>query len=468
MDATQKRIADDAQKRLGPRVFAIVAGLFFFVALVKFGTPVILDNILLPPENAQAAVFESWQLKWGYWMMLPLFAAGLAAVRGQKLSFSWMLILPLVWLAWQFIAASQSVGPMLMSVPLDNLSPEQLARLEKNYRMLRLVTLEHFSACVALFYLGYFTMRGVRSPWPVWTGIALALCWILHAGLEQHFGGLEATRRMVASMKESVGLPAGILNDPDYQKKIASNRIFSTFSSPDALAGCIILLLPMTLVFLWQLTPKVRTSVRRAFVVILGGCGLACLYWSGSKAGWLVTLIVAVVALGHSAIATKWKRILICGVLVCGVAGFGLRYAGFFQKEKNSMGARFAYWRAALKIVEMHPLLGTGPGTFSIFYGQLKRPDDEATKLCHNDYLEQACDSGLPGFLVYTGMIVGYLWWLYRYRTGKSVREFTIFYAVWLGVAGLCLHSVVEYHLYVPSLMWPMFFLLGWAMSLMD
>ena len=268
MAATQNRIAETAQSQRGPTVFAVVAGLFFFVAILKFGDPVILDNVLLPPENAQAAVFESWQVKWGYWLMLPLIVAGLAAIRWRTLSLKWPLALPLAWLGWQFISATQSVSPKLTSM-----------------------TLEHFVACAVLFYLGCFALKGVKNPWPLWTGLALALCWVIRAGFEQHFGGLEATRHFFYSMKNASDLPPGLLNNPAYLNRIASPRIFSTFCNADALAGGIVLLLPVALVFLWQITPKVRTAIRWAFVAILGGCGLACLYWSGPRrAGWLPLL----------------------------------------------------------------------------------------------------------------------------------------------------------------------------------
>ncbi len=473
MAATQNRIAETAQCQRGPGVFGVVAGLFFFVAILKFGDPVILDNVVQPPENAWAAVFESWQVKWGYWLMLPLIVAGLADICWRTLGrtrssaslpgalpgalpgtgFKWRLALPAAWLGWQFVSATQSVSPRLTSL-----------------------TLEHFLACVILFYLGCFGLKGVRNPWPLWTGLALALCWVIRAGFEQHFGGLEATRHFFYSMKNGTGLPPGPLNDA-YLKRIASPRIFSTFSNPDALAGCIVLLLPVTLVFLWQITPKVRTAIRWGFVAILGGCGLACLYWSGSKAGWLVALVVGMVALGHSTLSMKWKRILICGVFILGVAGFGVRYAASFQKQKVSVVTRFVYWQAALQIVAKHPVLGTGPGTFSVPYGQIKRPADDFARLCHNDYLEQACDSGMPGFVAYTAMIAGCLSWLYRYRLGRAAARpyqsegignnwgFSFNYVVWLGMMGLCLHSMVEYHLYIPALAWPMFFLMGWAMN---
>jgi hypothetical protein len=60
-----------------------------------------------------------------------------------------------------------------------------------------------------------------------------------------------------------------------------------------------VLFLPLTLAFLWRLTPKVRKLDPVLFVLILGGCGLGCLYWSGSKAGWLVALVVGLGSLGR-------------------------------------------------------------------------------------------------------------------------------------------------------------------------
>jgi O-antigen ligase len=287
----------------------------------------------------------------------------------------------------------------------------------------------------------------------------------MRAGIEQHFGGLEATRKMLMSSPEILGVDPQMLKNPDYLKRIAGNRIFGTFAGyPNGLAGGLVLLLPMTLVFLWRLTPKVQYSIRILFVLIFGGLGLSCLYWSGSKAGWLVALVVGLVALSHSALPLKWKRWLIYGLLIAGVAGFFVKYAGFFQKERNSVGARFAYWRAALIIIDRHPVLGTGPGTFQIPYAQFKHPDDEMAKLCHNDYLEQATDSGVLGFLIYVSMVLTLLLRLYRYSIQKVPLDWFNL-AVWLGIFGLCLHSLVEYHLYVPALAWPLFFLCGWLLS---
>ena len=58
---------------------------------------------------------------------------------------------PLLWLGWQFVSATGSISPKLTAA-----------------------VVAHFSACVAFFYLGFFALRGVRNPWPVWAGLGLA------------------------------------------------------------------------------------------------------------------------------------------------------------------------------------------------------------------------------------------------------------------------------------------------------
>ncbi|HEY3862339.1 MAG TPA: O-antigen ligase family protein [Verrucomicrobiae bacterium] len=445
-------------------VFALLAGLFFFLVIIKLGAPVILDRNISAPQDFSSAFYFSWPPSWGLWMFPPVALAGLFAIDWKGWKYHWVLALPLLWLGWELLAATHTINAALT-----------------------MLTLVHFAICGALFYLGYFARKEMARSWPIWAGMGLALCWGMRAGMEQHFGGLEATRKMYVATMARAGVDAKALADgtpltqeqaralikedidpkavadPDFWKRINDNRIFSTFGNPNTFAGGLILLLPLTLVFVWRLTPKVRRPMRILFVLILGWCGLACLYWSGSKAGWLVALAIGLAALGHSALPLKWKRWVILGALAVGIAGFVFKYASYFQKERNSVGARFAYWRAALIVIDHHPLLGTGPGTFQIPYAQIKRPGDEMARLCHNDYLEQASDSGVLGFITYTGMVLALLSMLYRYSTGETPINWFNF-AVWLGLAGLCLHSIVDFHLYVASLAWPLFFLFGWLM----
>jgi O-antigen ligase len=153
-------------------------------------------------------------------------------------------------------------------------------------------------------------------------------------------------------------------------------------------------------------------------------------------------------------------------LLAVGVIGFAFQYRESLARGKRSMEARLVYWQAAVRIFREHPILGTGPGTFGPAYDKIKPPNAEFARPTHNDYLEQASDSGFIGFLAFTGLILGSIGLLYRYRLMKIGIFYMTRFAVWLGLLGLFLHSGMEFNLYYPALAWPAFFLLGWLWGL--
>jgi O-antigen ligase len=144
--------------------------------------------------------------------------------------------------------------------------------------------------------------------------------------------------------------------------------------------------------------------------------------------------------------------------LVLGLVFFFMRFSGYFQKGATSVGARFTYWSAAVQTVKERPLFGSGPGTFSVMYEKSKPADAEMAKLAHNDYLEQASDSGIVGGLTFTGFVILSLAMLYptarRIGWGGMV--------IWLGLLGWGAQSFIEFGLYIPAIAWPVFLFFGW------
>ena len=254
---------------------------------------------------------------------------------------------------------------------------------------------------------------------------------------------------------------------PDYLKRMSSDRIFSTLLYPNVLAGALLLLLPPALAALWQLRGVLTPAARWFLIGLVGTAGLACLYWSGSKGGWLLMLLLGLVALLRLPFSQRLKVVLVTGVVVTGLAGFFVRHASFFRKGATSVSARFDYWQAAVHTAKDKPLLGTGPGAFGIAYEQIKRPESEMAWLVHNDYLEQACDSGLVGALAYVVFIAGALALTFP-RPGRAPTTQTedwLTFAVWLGVLGWSLQGFIEFGLYIPALAWPAFTFLGWLLG---
>ena len=464
------------------RVFLILTGIWLFTALLLFGNPVILDylhpvkDIGIPTQSIGVTPEDDSNARPYVGILAVL---GLACVLGfsrlAKPKFQlpaalplWIMWLPLGWFGWQLASLLQTVD-----------------------RETSMATVIHFGSCVAAFYLGLFVLARMRLARLVLWGAALGLMANLLDASREHFGGLEQTRRAIIEQIESGKLdPAKVAPHlreekkdfpPEVAQKIEklpaetaakirqfpvemvkrwySPRLFGHMFYPNALAGVILLLLPVSLALL---VGQARWGPLR-FVLALGlaGVGLGCLYWSGSKAGWLIAMVLLGVWLLHFPFSTKLKIGLASAAMVIGLTGFAVKYADYFDKGATSVGARFGYWSAAVKTAADEPLLGSGPGTFQIAYKRHRPPEAEPTRLTHNDYLQQASDSGVPGFLLYMAFFGGATWVLARRRMMEPVHV-----AMRLGLLTWMLQGVVEFGLYIPALAWPAWLMLGWLLAL--
>ena len=456
------------------RVFLILTGVWLFTALFLFGNPVILDY--LHPPKSVLLVGENPSNVRPYLGILAVL--GLACVLGfsrlakPKLSLppgvpKWIVWLPAAWLGWQLLSFLQT----------------------ENEAMSR-TTVIHFASCLAAFYLGLFVLGRMRLAKLALWGAMLGLMLNLADACIEKSGGLEQTRNNIIEQIESgkldpATLPAkardaGKTIPPEIEKQIVtlplgtaakvrqlpielvkrmySTRLYGHMFYPNALAGVILLLLPVSLALVlgqgrWRLP-------RTVLALGLAAVGLACLYWSGSKAGWLIAIALLGAWFLHLPVPKKLKLSLAGVAMVLGLAGFAVKYADYFDRGATSVGARFGYWSAAAQTAMKEPLLGTGPGTFQIAYKRHRAPGAEPTRLTHNDYLQQASDSGWPGFALYAAFIGGAAWVLARRRLNDPVLI-----AVRLGLLAWALQGFVEFGLYIPALVWPAWLMLGWLLA---
>lgn len=445
MKEASKRVVEGYE--LGARVFAGFLGVILGLALLKFGNPAILEKWTTTPTNIWEFLIGSpWPIWWAYGLIGLAVVFGLAKARWPKQAPTGLVVLPLAWLAWEAVACTRTMDPAL-SWP----------------------TWAHFVACVACFYLGLFGLGRVKVLWPFWLGLMGGFAVVLCSGWYQHFGGLEESRRyfmmyIYPQMKEVA---------PEHMKRVNSTRVFSTLFYPNALAGALLLLTPPLLGFIARSRDRLAADARWFLVGVVSLGAAGCLFWSGSKGGWLLMLVLGLVTLLRLPLPRVYRTSLMGAVLVVGLTGFGLKYAGFFAKGATSVSARFEYWRAAALTVKESPVFGSGPGTFYRAYEKVRKPDAEPARLVHNDYLEQASDSGVIGFLIYTALVAGVLYWTWGrapLRIGRLAstpvadRDWEQ-YLAWLGVLGWALQSFLEFGLYLPSLAWPAFMLMGWLVG---
>ena len=411
----------------------LLFGVWLVVVPVKFGNPVIFEDILSAPRNVYELLLTSWPVTWSYWALgLVAIAAGVVW-RWKAGRLGWMLALPLAWFGWALLSATQTVDGRLTQL-----------------------TLLQFGGCVVCFFAGVYGLCELRDLRPVWIGLALGLVVILGMALEQHYGGLERTRVAFERMTPEERAP---YDTPEFRRKILSDRIFGTFIYPNALAGGILLLLPVTLAGLWQLGRNAwfKWGLGTGFMA----AGLAVLYWSGSKSGWLIAITMAGIAICRFPATFRLKVTLFAALLVLGGLAFIGKHSSYFERGASSLAARADYWRAAGQMIRQRPILGYGPGTFMRQYSTLKAPEAEMARLAHNDYLQQGCDTGLPAMLFYGAFVAATLVVLYRQRSSSSIHL-----PVWLGVFAFAAQGFSEFGLYIPSLAWPFFLFAGWLLGL--
>jgi O-antigen ligase len=411
------------------RVLAGLLGVAMALVLVKIGNPVIFKSMETPPSNIWEFIFATWPTIWGYFILAAICAAAFSA-EWKRISRipTWLVMVLSAWLLWVILSSRTSVAPDLSSL-----------------------TCLHLGATVTIFFIGGVLLPSLTEARIFFRILIFGFAFALWTGIDQHYGGLEATRKAFYALPNWESFP------PEYKLKIASNRIFGPFIYPNTFAGAILIWGPVLTLALWGWTQRVPSVAQKVIVGIFIYMMAACFFWTGSKAGWLIAIAVAVAALLHLNLKRSVRIGIIVAVVAFGLAGFAFKFRNYFAKGATSASARVIYWKAAVQIANEHPVFGAGPGTFAKSFSPIKPEGAEMARLTHNDYLEQACDSGWPAFLLYLAFVFGAL-----KVSHQAVRNSPLHLAAWLGVLGWALQSFVEFGLYIPAISWSAFILMGW------
>lgn len=457
-----RRTNQPAKKRLtATEIYALVFGLCLGLAILKFGNPAILDRVIGSPSSFPELLRDPWPLHWANALLAVLAVIGAIvgfANRARWTGPRWLWVLPLVWFAWQLLSATQSVD-----------------------RHLTAITLCQLGGCVACYFLGVAVVSKGEGWRLLMVGVLAAVTLCLVRAVVQKFVEFPRERQLMLESERAnwTNLPPDLvlemkhdnlivssngvdIANPLIMQKYEKGRVHGTLVYPNALAGAVLLLLPMGLVVVFDTTRNLR---RLTCVVAMGLAvflGVTALFASGSKGGWLIALAAGVFWLLRLNWPRQFKWLIVTVLVVGGLVVFAIRFQSYFAKGATSVGARFDYWRVAARVAVEKPLFGTGPGTFQRPYERLKGPEAEMARLVHNDYLEQFSDSGLIGGLAYAAWI-GFMFSFIGRRIwrGGDWLEF----AVLVGLLAWFVQGLMEFSLYVPALAWTAFTLAGCLMA---
>jgi putative inorganic carbon (HCO3(-)) transporter len=139
---------------------------------------------------------------------------------------------------------------------------------------------------------------------------------------------------------------------------------------------------------------------------------------SESRGTWLAVPVILLIGL----IAVPRKQLLyatgtllaVAIVITLAVPEISSRALSIFNLAQNE--ARLNLWKTSLAIISDHPLLGIGYGNFNDYVEIYRIPGYyDARGHAHNDYLNNAVMSGIPGLLAWLGIWVS--WFIYTVRT---------------------------------------------------
>ena len=267
-----------------------------------------------------------------------------------------------------------------------------------------------------------------------------------------------------------------------YIKKYDLEEATGTYINRNHYAGLLEMALPFSLALVWYEFRKLRrghdesaTSLR-GLVVSQSGLPKLTLYlfiavllftallFSRSRMGILAasaSMLVIFFLISVSGRHVKAGLILSTAFAILagsvaiwiGPGPIAERFENVSQEYSQYDRSRVSIWRGTCLLIEEHPLLGTGLGTFPIAYTKVQSTFlGEFVNHAHNDYLEFTSDLGLPMALI---LFASLIYVLVRAARSFVSAEKSLERAIALGCVGsmvaIFLHSLTDFNLHIPG-----------------
>jgi putative inorganic carbon (HCO3(-)) transporter len=344
-----------------------------------------------------------------------------------KLIALWVLLAALLWLLVLGVVKGQ-IGPRLQLIGLVDgpaavfilLDLLAMAVSEDRHQSLLGERLQHQGVLTALLYAAFFYLARVLLS----DGRRLAL----------FFGAITvgATGVSAYAIVQKLGL------DPIWKGYLPSGRVFGTIGQPNALAAYLVLAIPVTAALVLG---QKRTLLR---LLMLGGLAamIVALLLTYSRGGYLGLAVAALVFVYGSWERARLSRraprafaglAVIAIVLTVGlvaparsvVTGAWHRAWSVSELTSNaSIANHLDQWKVAVRIIEAHPLMGTGPETFPEVFPTYSRMvlappavryfDQFRVESPHDEVLAVASGAGLPTAIAYVTFLGGVTYVLVR------------------------------------------------------
>jgi len=309
-------------------------------------------------------------------------------------------------------------------------------------------------ACLMAYLLTAYHLTSRRDR-----AILIGVLWVLAA--------VEVWCGLIQFLKDPKFMLFGLM------RAQTSERASGLFINPNHFAGFLetVAILSLGIVF-WSRWP-VWSKLLGFYIALSCWLGVAI---SGSRGGYFAT-IATLALFSTGSIYTirlvdprKFTAALIGALaavaLMVGLAAFLMGHSELLTRRMDTMvvkDVRIYNWEAALDHIRVSPWTGTGSGTHLIYGRLYRRPQIQADPVhAHCDYLELIAEYGIAGgicmllfvvFHVRSGLNAFSV--LLRQRllaTGIARSDtFATNFGALCAVAGLAVHSVVDFNMHIPG-----------------
>jgi putative inorganic carbon (HCO3(-)) transporter len=233
--------------------------------------------------------------------------------------------------------------------------------------------------------------------------------------------------------------------DPIWSGRLPSGRVFSTVGQANALAAYLVLAIPITAALALTSTRLARVAALVALSAMAGS--LLFTYSRGGYVGCALAAVVLVYGV-RDRIELRWAVVrahvgpaLVAVALVVALAAPAARSAisGLWQEvsresavNDDSRDDHLDLWRVAIRIIERHPLVGTGPETFPEQFvryspdvlppARIRYFEPFRVESPHNQLLAVAAGAGIPAAVAYVGVLAGIARTLWRRVRSAGAR----------------------------------------------
>src|SRR5215467_6864397 len=279
-----------------------------------------------------------------------------------------------------------------------------------------------------------------------------------------------------------------------YVKKFYLDDATGTYINRNHFAGLLEMILPFAVVFALQHVWALRQTIRpehaagkllssTEFPILLlwffiAAVLFAALVSSHSRMGifsGLVSVIVVLTLAGTSNFHVR-ACLAVGALLLVSMVGLAVwvgsipaitRFETLNDQYTHPGQDRLSIWRDTMHLIRLHPLLGSGFGSFATVYPSVQTAFlNSVVDHAHCDYLEVVAELGLPGGI----LVFGSIFWVFgrtlRYcRRGSSDNDTAVSFACLGSIVAILLHSLADFNLHIPAnaLIFAMILALAWS-----